>query len=160
MSIKTFSLNNYREWQKANDNTKFSLYDYIHGLTVEKVIPIDFYIASLKLFNPDFISVDNCIFLKEEYEETKYFDLLKQQYSKRDLEYWINLVNLDGLFDTGAIEIDDSFLTSCLYLGEQLVNLWSSKLYIDFPSKQFHVECIQEANEVYIVFYEQTCNNE
>jgi YD repeat-containing protein len=64
------TLIDYQKWQQANYNINFSLYDYIHGLTIQKALPIDFYIACLKLFYPEFILINNCIFLKEQVVKT------------------------------------------------------------------------------------------
>jgi hypothetical protein len=153
MDIECPDLLDYQQWKKANNPNKFSLYDYLHGVTKTKGLNPDLYVAFLKLFWPDFVSVDEYVFLLEKYDEQKYYELVKQRYQGSDLEYWMNLLNLDGFFQE-VVGQEGDYLDHCLFLGEHIAKLWAQKLGIEFPDKVFDVRCIHDSdlNEVYVVF--------
>jgi hypothetical protein len=153
MTVNNNALSDYQKWKNANDGKNFSLYDYIHCVAIEKKIPIDFNIALLKLFYPEFIVIENHVFLKEEYDESEYLRLIEQNLPKKEVEYWMNLLNINSLFYSEEIEAenDSLYIDTC----EVMANLWSQKLHKDFPEKQFYVGCLKDDNEMYIVFYEQ-----
>ncbi len=92
--------------------------------------------------------------IKEEYDESEYLRLIEQNLQKKEVEYWMNLLNINSLFYGEEIETEDNsiYIDTC----ELIVNLWSHKLHKDFPEKQFYVGCLKDENEIYIVFHEQT----
>ena len=156
MAIQTNALSDYQRWKKANSDTNFSIFDYLHCSALDKKIPVDFCIALFELFYPEFILIDNHVFLKEEYERDKYLELVKQNCTKKDVEYWMNLLNIDALFYREEIEDKDSFENALFFICEQIVDLWSQKLHKEFSDRQFFVNYIRDDGEMYIVFYEQT----
>lgn len=145
------SLVNYEEYSAANDDKKVSLFDYLHGYFANEQLKPDLSIAFLKLIWPDFVCMDGLVFLKEEYSERRHGENVLQGISGRDLEYWMNLLTIDGLFETLTFEQSQ-------YFGYQLVEAWTKKLEMDFPDKKFVVECVIEdedgEEEVYVVFYQ------
>ncbi|MEP5759436.1 MAG: hypothetical protein ABJ327_09095 [Litoreibacter sp.] len=141
------SLSDYENWVNANSPNKFSLFDYLHGILKTKDIEPDLIVAFLKVFWPEFYCIDGFIFLKEEFQEGKYVDLVKQGTSEKDIEYWMNLVSVDGLFDSATFE-------QSKYIAHQMAEIWKSKLQSDFTDKEFIVECLTEEDEVYVVFHQ------
>jgi hypothetical protein len=151
--IQINALSDYQRWKQANNNIKFSIFDYIYGMIIEKKIPIDFCIALFKLFYPEFIVIENHVFLKEEYEKEKYINLVKQNCQKKEIEYWMNLLNIDPFFFQEDEENNDNFADLSIAICEQMVDLWSQKLHKEFPDKQFCVKHLKDDEEVYITFY-------
>lgn len=154
MAVNNNALSDYQKWKNVNDCKNFSLYDYIYCVAIDKKIPIDFNIALLKLFYPEFIVIENHVFLKEEYDESEYLRLIEQNLQKKEVEYWMNLLNISSLFYSEEIETEDNslYIDTC----EVIANLWSQKLHKDFPRKQFYVGCLKDDDEIYIVFHEET----
>ncbi len=142
------SLSDYESWVESNSPEKFTLFDYIHGILSTKDIELDIVFAILKFFWPEFCNVNGLVFLQEEYSESKYRELIQQGYSGKDLEYWMNLTSIDGLFDKATFE-------QSKYLGRQITSIWESKLEKDFPDKLFKVDCIIDGDEVFTAFYQQ-----
>lgn len=150
-------LNDYQLWQKSNQNKRFSLYDYIHGLLQVGELSSDICIAFLKLFRPDFIMINGNIFLLEEYSQKKYNDLNNNGYSGRELEYWLNLLNIDCYFETPK---EDFNIDKCLVFAHELTKAWSVKLHQEFSEREFEVICIDETGdndekEIYITFFQK-----
>lgn len=116
-NYKSLILEDYVEWMKLNSTKKFSLFDYINGVIQLRDLPIDVFVAVLKLFWPDFINFDNKIFIKEEFSEEKYRELIDNGCPDKDLEYWMNLINVDGLFHSESLEVTE-------YLSKYIEYLW------------------------------------
>ncbi len=148
-NFDSIKLLDYEKWKQANVG-KFSLYDYLHGVLSTQPQSPDLTFAYLKLLWPDFYSYNDQVFLKEEFEEQKYKGLVKQGYSGPELEYWMNLLNIDGLLNNMTTE-------QARYIGKSVASIWDKKLAIDFPSQRFNTECIIEGedDEVYVVFRHQ-----
>ena len=148
MFNKIISSSDYESWVTANSPNKFSLFDYLHGVFSTRDLEPDLAIAFFKFLWPEFICVDGLVFLKEEYSKSKYKELAQQENSERDLEYWMNLISIDGLFESATLE-------QSKYFGRQLVKMWRAKLREDFSDKCFIVDCVIDGNEVYSVFYQK-----
>lgn len=144
-------LPDYEKWVSSNSPKKFSLFDYMHGVFNTKNIASDFAVAFLKLCAPDFYLYEGCVFLEQEFSKSKYDDLVAQGYKGKDLEYWMNLLSVDGLFESASLEC-------AKYIADHLAILWKIKLQTDFPEMRFDVRGIVEADEdeVYVVFCQQS----
>lgn len=153
--LDSIALEDYEKWKRANAPGKFSLFDYLHGVSSTQAIAGDITVAYLQLFWPDFYVYKGLVFLKEEFAQDKYQQLVEQGYSGADLEYWMNLLTIDGLFNNLTTE-------QALYVGSAIVVMWEKKLAAEYPAQQFKVECLfeQEEDEVYMVFYQQKSNRQ
>lgn len=139
-------LPDYQEWRQHNDNS-FSLYDYLHGIQSTSVLKGDFYLALFALIWPEFSKVDELIYLTEEITGHKLQKYIDEGYDNYELEYWINLVNLDGIIPGLT---DETYSV----IGKILESTWSDKLKKDFPEKFFKTQYIfeEEDGEHFITF--------
>lgn len=114
------------------------------------------YIAFLKFFYPDFIIVDNLIFLKEQYDESTYRERLKRGLEGSEIEYWTNLIYIEGFFEL-RLEPDE-YVEHCEFMAQEMSKIWSLKLQRDFPDKIFKVIPTpseeEEYEEIFITFYQ------
>ena len=146
--FKEIVLSDYERWVACNGSGKFSMYDYLHGVFSTKDVSSDLVVAFLKLFFPDFYVYENGVFLKEEFDKNEYNNLVARGYFGKDLEYWMNLLNIDSLFGVSSFEFSK-------YIANNIALLWHRKLSIDFPEMRFETKCICESDdEVYVVFYQ------
>lgn len=147
-------LKDFQAWKQANRKT-FDLYDYVSGIIQANELPSDFCIAFLKLIYPPFLLSEHGVFLAEMYDQTKLNDLLDQGSQGGKLEFWMNILNLDGYLRISAEEFS---IEQCLFFSNSLKEIWAQKLSKEFPEKKFVVECFQETDpdyEVYITFYQE-----
>ena len=144
MNMDSPELPDFSKWQSVNKD--FTFFDYIYSSIKLKDLPPDFMLACLKLFWPDFFVENGCVFLKENFKREKYNRLVEQGLSQRELEYWMNLLSLDGFFSNGRSNEFESFSIS-KYLGKQLIPIWTSKLHLDFPKYVFMVKCVVDESE-------------
>lgn len=146
--LDSIKLNDYEMWVNANSTKKFSLFDYMHGVMLTENLSSDLFIAFLKLVWPEFYSYNNCVFLKEQFDQKKYDELVDQGLSNKDIEYWINLVLIDGIFENATVE-------TCEYLAKNLVSAWKVKLKNDFPEKDFELKYFFEEEDGFFVVFSQ-----
>jgi hypothetical protein len=155
--IQTSELKDFQNWKQLNSKKFFSLYEYTNGVIQVNELSSDICIAFLRLIYPPFVCFNECIFLADEYHQDKLDKLVCQGYKLKELEYWMNLLNLDCYFRTDK---EDFSLTKCLFFAHELKKIWMQKLSVDFPTRKFDVSCIQDvdpdtqAEEVYITLYQ------
>lgn len=138
----------YDRWKGMNSSA-FNVYDYIHCVFREGKVAPDLAYAFFYLFWPQFIEIDGDVFLKEKYDEKRIFGLKKKGYTGQDLEYWINLTSLESL-------LPESQSIMARHLTDELAVVWRIKLQNDFPQKTFHVRCLDDDGERYVVFSQET----
>jgi len=145
-------LEDYNQWVEANQPQNFSLFDYIHGVFTTEELPPDLAFSLFGLFWPDFIILDNLIFLQTEFSEEKYQKLKLDGIEKQEIEYWMNLLNVDKLINCKSTKLS-------LQFASQLANSWKRKLETDYPNRKFDVQAFSENgdldSEVYIFFQQK-----
>ena len=147
------SLTDYTRWLNVNSEKTFTLYDYIHGVFQYENLHSDLAIAFLKLLWPDFMIRDEFVFLKEEFTSERYLETITAASEKAEIEYWMNLLNINETINCDSMEIS-------LLFANKMSEMWSKKLFSEFPNKKFKVEVICEGEgsdmEIYLTF--QQCN--
>jgi hypothetical protein len=155
--IQLSDLKDFQNWKQLNSQKHFSLYEYVNGVIQVNELSSDICIAFLRLVYPPFACFNECIFLADEYNRNKLEQLISQGYKQRELEYWMNILNIDCYFRTDK---EDFSLTKCLFFANELKKIWLQKLSVDFPTRKFDVSCIQDvdsdtqAEEVDITLYQ------
>lgn len=132
---------------KAMNKSNFNLYDYIYYEFSNSKTNPDIFYAIYELFWPTFIVHKGNVLLKETFNES-YFQELETTH--QPIEYWMNLVTIDPYF----VNSDEPYIKSKLF-SKKLSKLWKAKLNIDFPEKEFIVDCLYNENsgDVAITFY-------
>lgn len=138
-------LSDYQSWVKANKSKRFSLLDYVHAkLNFDNISP-DLAVALLQLYWPTFHEVDGFVFLKEEFSEKKYREVISN--NEVQLEYWMNLISIESICSSATSKVQE-------YIAIRVTEMWRAKLKIDFPEKSFIVKKINDETEVFCVFYQ------
>jgi hypothetical protein len=126
----------------------------------------DLAVAFSKLYWPDFVEVDDCVFLAEHFFPNNYAQWWKDlDGDKKRIEAMINLTAIWDLFmNSGAIlersseEVDKLYSHQLyVYLGEVLVVCWKQALSKAFPNRQFvmdYSDTIQDYGPT-ITFYQE-----
>jgi hypothetical protein len=134
----------YQEWKSNETSGPTGLWDY---LALES--NYDLAGAFSKLFWPDFVEVEGCIFLGERYPKLKmaperFKELIRE--NPPSLEFLVNNVNTAYIFADNGIGIDEQVFPQELfvYLAQVLLVCWKHALAEAFPDRKFeffyHVE--------------------
>ncbi|WP_158996832.1 hypothetical protein [Pigmentibacter ruber] len=137
-------------WKSIN---KFmDVNDYLTTIIDHYKIPSDFLIFFSDLIFPEFIIIDEMIFLKNHFKEEYFNRLLKEKTSCSEIEYWMNLVLISSYFPES-----DEFIDHALFLAEKLKKSIDLKLKNDFPNKMFSVDFTydQDNGDVLFTFYQK-----
>lgn len=141
---KEIKLNDFEAWKKVNGQS-FSKLDYIHGIIKTALLSSDLYFAFLDLFWPEFIEHEGMIFIKDWFTERKNV-IADKKMTTSEKEYWVNLLSIDGLFDT---ELDDIKMT---LLSNKIGEAWEAKLKKEYPRRIFKVHIINSEDDVAVTF--------
>ncbi len=147
--MKTTTLEDFQKWKDLNKGNKFSLFDYLFHITKLNKLSTDIYFAFLEMFWPNFVVYKNYIILNGNFSEEKIEDLIR---TNEKVEYWMNLFITDPFFEND--EDGDERAGS---LAKFLVDIWKTKLKNDFPTKDFVVEyvCDAECGDHGLTFYQK-----
>lgn len=135
----------YDDWLKANGKG-FSLFDYLYGEITQYGAPADIVWAVAKLTWPEFVMVDGRVFLKECFTEEKYASLRNEGRAPKEMEYWMNMVNVGGLFAEG----DGTKLAA---VAATFSAAWPAKAKQDCPSLEFDCEVIEDDGDTFITLH-------
>ena len=110
-----------------------------HGLAV------DFILYFAKLFWPDFKVLDGLVYLSELFEPERYRNLLGEGRNSTEVQYWMNLLEVTGLFD--ELSTGDA-----MFIAEALATNWNSKMAAEFGSVMTLARAIRddETGEVFV----------
>ncbi|EFE3929245.1 hypothetical protein JOW62_27880 [Escherichia coli] len=128
-----YSLGKYESWK--NQWSDKSLLDFSVYIS-EEIHPEDFLISS-RLFFPDFIEVNDCVFLSGRYVESNYNDWMEKLKSKSSVESILNHVNIYDIFSGKGEEVPDSIF---IQIANVLKFSWEVSLAKCFLNKRFVVE--------------------
>ena len=140
----------YESWKRANPG--FSQFDYLHAFFRLTKNASDIFNSFFRLLWPEFIIRDGHLFLQDNFAEKKYKDLINKGYPRKDVEYWMNLLNLSGM----VLQNDSIKESWTKEVGNQLVAIWNAKILLEFPDRKVVVSCIfDEADgEYFLVLFQ------
>ncbi len=135
-------------------NDKPNLYTIIYWLIQDKKISPDSLFDFIELYWPTFLEKDNYVFLRESFRDEEYTRLTNQ---KTDPELWMNFLLIDPYF-----EEDNDGDEKAERLSRILVEIWQTKLKMDFPDKKFIVEYLHdsEIGDYGLTFYQTNIKND
>jgi hypothetical protein len=137
--------------QRKNENPP--VYTLIYWLIQDgKIDPKDLF-KFAELYWPTFVERDRYIFLKEQFSEEEYDELVKRG---NNPEYWINLLTIDEFFS----ELPDGE-DQAIALVKTLAEMWRAKLKKEFPDMNFAIECLwnEEYGDCGLTFYQTDGSN-
>ncbi|WP_040508356.1 hypothetical protein [Leptospira wolffii] len=114
----------FASFVSANSSHYVSGFDYLQIVYKSNSLHTDFIFWFSKLFWPDFKIIDGKVFLQELFDQKYYDELIGAGENDDDIQFWMNLLELTGLFD-------DLPLGQAIDVSKSLVQCWNSKLSID-----------------------------
>jgi hypothetical protein len=134
----------FKSFSAANAG-QVSSFDYLHAIYKEHELATDFLVCFSKLFWPDFNVVDNLIFISELFDSERYQDLLKNGQNATQAQFWMNLLEITGMFD--ELPTNEAILFS-----ETLSACWNSKLKAEFGNQSVTARAIHddETGEIFV----------
>lgn len=135
----------FQKWREANGET-FTGLDYVFQMLRESEFDQDAVIAIARLVWPPFVEVDGFVFLSDQYTEEKLRDLRAAGTQEHRIEYWMNLVTVDEIFDQPEQAVEFTMIVAAA---------WNAKLSYEFSGRSFRVETPfdSETGEVGVVFF-------
>lgn len=138
-----------------HDTTNFNVLDYVYAVGS----PLQA-LMYLKLFWPEFVEIEEMIFLKDniENEENRrsvleYFN--EHNRDRLSTEQAFNLLEIPSdIFGKNMGETTDE---EDQYLAVKLVEMWQYRLHLVYPSRSFKVELLaaeETGGEIGILFYQ------
>lgn len=118
---KENNLFSLKDFLTANPEKSLCAIDYLHALFKLTDLPIDLAFCFIKLLMPEFKIVDGLVFLSETFETDTYNRYLLEEKNKSEIQLWINLVEVTGVFDG----IDEK---NAIRLSKAIVDAWNLKL--------------------------------
>lgn len=123
--IKPFD---FQSFVSANAERDVSSFDYLHTVYKAHELTSDFIFYFAKLFWPDFKTVDGLVFIAELFDKERYHNLLNERQNPAGAQFWINLIEVTGLFD--GLSTDQA-----MSIAKALVSSWNSKLHSEFGNR-------------------------
>ncbi|MEF1257096.1 hypothetical protein [Vibrio sp. M260112] len=129
----------------ANVERRVSGFDYLHAAYKSQELAADFIVWFARLFCPDFKTVDGTVFIAELFDTEHYQELLRNGHSFTQAQYWLNLLEITGLFD-------DLSTDQAIKFAESLADSWNSKLTKEFGRVSAPARAIydEETGEVFV----------
>ncbi len=118
---KENNLFSLEDFLSANPVKSLGAIDYLHALFKLADLPIDLVFCFIKLLIPEFKLIDGLVFLSESFEADTYDRYLLEGKSTSEIQLWINLVEVTGVFE--GIDEQDA-----IRLANAIVDAWNLKL--------------------------------
>lgn len=133
------------DFQAANNNRETSGLDYLHAVYQLQPLPFDFLLQYAQLLYPTLRLVYGRIFIDSQFNTDRYQELCQTTGSLKDAQYWMNLLEITGIF--GDLQTEQA-----TYLGEMIACSWNTKISAELDSRCTYAQCItdKETGEVFL----------
>jgi len=137
---------NFESFRDANLGRHVSGFDYVHTIYKAQTLSDDFVLWFARLMWPDFKKVDDNIYVVELFDAARYQQLLNNGRSKNQAQFWMNLLEITGLFDELSNE-------SALAFAMKMAESWTAKIRTDFGPHEMGARVINddETGEIFVV---------
>jgi hypothetical protein len=119
----------FASFHAANKERNVSGLDYLHAVYKTQNLPADFVLWLSKLFKPDLKLLGGMAFVTELFDEARYQELLGNGQRPDQAQYWLNLLEITGLFDNLTVEQAST-------LAERIAESWNLALTNQFGVEQ------------------------
>lgn len=135
----------YASFVDANAGKKVSRIDYLHMMLQLKELPDDFVVSLSRLFSPDFIVLDGVVFVSDLFDSARYDELRGAGHSQTSVQYWMNLLEITGLFEN--LPSDEAFS-----IATSVARSWNAKLQEEFTVPVASAKAVYdgETGDVYV----------
>lgn len=110
----------FESFKNINKSNFFGDTEYIYSIFKIKELPVDLLFKILNLIFPDFLIIENHIFLESEFDQDK-FDNLQKVEETNKAQFWMNLIELTSLHDEMTAE-------QALLIAQKIVDSWNAKI--------------------------------
>ncbi|ONN51716.1 hypothetical protein AC056_02270 [Acinetobacter genomosp. 33YU] len=110
----------FESFKNINKSNFFGDIEYIYSIFKIKELPVDLLFKILNLIFPDFLIIENHIFLASEFDQDK-FDNLQKVEETNKAQFWMNLIELTSLNDEMTAE-------QALLIAQKIVDSWNAKI--------------------------------
>jgi hypothetical protein len=125
----------------ANPGKKLYSVDYLHAAFKLLQLPSDVALSFAKFFVPKFTVVDALIFLDEVFDLTKYQSYLSDGRTKEEAQFWLNLLEITGIFNDNLSEEE------AVRLASSVVYIWNLKIAHEFSGSTSKARVIHDRAE-------------
>lgn len=135
----------FKSFVSANTGRVVTGFDYLHTIYKAHRLSVDFIVYFAKLFWPDFKIVDGLTFISELFDSERYQSLLKEGRNAKEAQFWMNLLEITGLFDELSID-------GATQIAEAVAASWNSKLDTEFSNVSVPARVIRDdqTGEVFV----------
>lgn len=106
---------------------------------------MDLILRFAKIIYPEFQILDGKIYISELFDLDYYQELLKSGRNISEVQFWLNLLEVTGLFD-------DLSNNQAMEFAELLVKSWNAKLRSEFPETLDNARIVdnKEIGEIFV----------
>ncbi|QNX04316.1 hypothetical protein [Acinetobacter seifertii] len=110
----------FESFKNINKPNFFGDTEYIYSIFKIKELPVDLLFKIPNLIFPDFLIIENHIFLESEFDQDKFNNLKKVEETNK-VQFWMNLIELTSLHDEMTAE-------QALLIAQKIVDSWNAKI--------------------------------
>lgn len=124
----------FNQFQQANPHSIGNQLNYINFIYQALALPPDFIMAFQKFCSPDFILVDGLIYYADRFDKAKYNELQQQGKRPEEIQFWMNLILISGLFihfsanDESFENVQDLPFESAQIFAKNLADSWNATI--------------------------------
>lgn len=132
-------------FQEANSTRKVGQLDYVGYIYKSRALPGDFLIAMSTLFKPKFCERDGHLFVSDLFDEERLSDFLRKGLTVTVAQYWMNLLEISGLFDGLTTE-------QATKLANDIKDCWNLEIERHFANLSGRASVVyeEELREVFV----------
>lgn len=144
-SKKSYGLFSFKDFLKSNDNKDLNYLDYLQAVFKVGDLPTDIIFSFFDMMSPTFTVIDDHLFIKEFFVQDEYNEYLSQGKNKDEIQFWLNLVEITGVFES----ID---LSEAMNLARSLKKMWNCKIQSEELSMYGNARIIEDIDnsEIFI----------
>lgn len=135
----------FASFVSANPESNISGFDYLHTVYKSQGLAADFILWFAKLFWPEFKIADGLVFVAELFDSERYQALLNGGMRAAEAQFWMNLLEITGLFD-------DLSSNQAVEIATSLTDSWNAKLHqeVGIPITLARTIYDKETGEVFV----------
>ena len=110
--------------------------------------------ACIDLFWPEFVTFEDYVFRAGFEEKAVRAWQRVAGITRRNIEAATNFLDVGSLFRNASDDRGDLVEARARLIGSTLVETYTAKLVRDFPERSFHVELLDDEDDLALVFYQ------
>ena len=111
----------YERFEHMNSPKRVSEIDYVQSLYKSMKIPDDLVLRFFRIAWPNFVLLDNRVFVADIFDRQRYEELRNSGHSESSAQFWMNLLEITGVFDEMQSQ-------QAIEIAQILSSSWNGKL--------------------------------